>query len=78
MCNTSAWDSDLSLRLRSPLKGIMFWRWDAVAASVNYAVGDNALTLPSSSDEFQARGSFRLGPHVMHAPLWHAHHGMRT
>ena len=42
----------IALLLRSPLKGVLFWRWDAVAASVNYAVGDNALTLASSSSEF--------------------------
>lgn len=39
--------------LCSPLKGIMFWRWDAVAATINVGVGDNALTLPTSSSEFQ-------------------------
>lgn len=39
--------------LRSPLKGILFWRWDAVAAAVNSQIGDNALTLATSSSVFQ-------------------------
>ena len=38
-----------------PLKGILFWRWDAVAAAVNSQVGDNALTLATSSSVFQVQ-----------------------
>lgn len=48
------------MRVRSPIKGILFWRWDAVDASVNNAVGDNSLTLATSSDEFQVRVAIHL------------------
>ena len=41
------------VRTPSPIKGILFWRWDAVDASVNNAVGDDSLTLATSSNEFQ-------------------------
>ncbi|CAL8466100.1 g5636 [Coccomyxa elongata] len=41
------------LEAGTPLKGILFWRWDAVAAAVNSQIGDNALTLATSSDVFQ-------------------------
>ena len=38
----------------SPLKGILFWRWDGVTAAVqDSSVGDNALNVASSSDVFQ-------------------------
>ena len=37
----------------SPLKGVLFWRWDGVTAAVNSAEGDNALTLGTNSDVFQ-------------------------
>ena len=40
--------------LCSPIKGIMFWRWDGVtAAAQNSAEGDNALNVPTGSDVFQ-------------------------
>lgn len=38
----------------SPLKGILFWRWDGVTAAVqDSSVGDNALNVATSSDVFQ-------------------------
>ena len=40
--------------LCSPLKGILFWRWDGVTAAVqDSSVGDNALNVATSSDVFQ-------------------------
>ncbi len=48
----------------SPLKGILFWRWDGVTAAVqDSSVGDNALNVATSSDVFQV-GS--------HNPEYHA------
>ena len=45
--------------LCSPLKGILFWRWDGVTAAVqDSSVGDNALNVASSSDVFQ------VGPRI--------------
>ncbi|CAL5228479.1 g11621 [Coccomyxa viridis] len=42
------------LQSKSPLKGILFWRWDGVTAAVqDSAVGDNALNVATSSDVFQ-------------------------
>ncbi len=38
----------------SPLKGVLFWRWDGVTAAVqDSTVGDNALNVATSSDVFQ-------------------------
>ena len=40
--------------LCSPLKGILFWRWDGVTAAVqDSSVGDNALNVATTSDVFQ-------------------------
>ena len=59
------------LPLCSPLKGIMFWRWDAVAATISVGVGDNALTLATSSAEFQvllSDPSSSCFPTCLHVP----------
>ena len=48
----------------SPLKGILFWRWDGVTAAVqDSSVGDNALNVATSSDVFQVG---------LHNPEYHA------
>ena len=51
----------------SPLKGVLFWRWDGVTAAVqDSAVGDNALNVATSSDVFQVTSLVMIGCNVHH------------
>jgi len=51
----------------SPLKGVLFWRWDGVTAAVqDSAVGDNALNVATSSDVFQVTSFSMIGCRVHH------------